>query len=297
MEREMLEVDREWTGREISPDDVAYILYTSGSTGIPKGVAVPHGALANFLLSMAEMPGITEANGTLAITTISFDISALEIFLPLITGGRFDLVSTADSRDGGKLMEILDRTKATVKQATPATWRLLIAAGWKGCKMLCGGETLDLQLGGMLTRMGDQLWNLDGPTETTVWSTLWRVREKPEFVRIGNPIANTGVHILAPEGSPLPPGVTGELWISAAGLAHGYWKRPDLNEKSFVNDAAPAISRRYHTGDLARLHPDGTLECLGRSDRQVKTRGFRVELGEIESALVQHPGSAKQRSR
>ncbi len=293
MEMEMLEVDREGADRVISPDDVAYIIYTSGSTGIPKGVTIPHGALANFLLSMAEMPGITEADRTLAVTTISFDISALEIFLPLITGGRFDLVSTADSRDGGKLMEILDRTKATVMQATPATWRILIEAGWKGgkfLKMLCGGEALDLQLACMLTRMGGQLWNLYGPTETTIWSTLWLVPKEPEFVRIGNPIANTGVHILATDGSPLPPGVTGELWISGAGLANGYWKRPDLNGKSFVNDADPSISRRYHTGDLARLHPNGTLECLGRSDGQVKIRGFRVELGEIENALIQHPG-------
>jgi len=276
---------------EISPIDPAYVIYTSGSTGRPKGVVVSHGALANFLLSMTETPGFTEGDKLLAVTTISFDISALEIFLPLITGGTCDLISTEVARDGRSLLEKLKSSHATVMQATPATWRLLIDAGWEGSpdlKILCGGEALDLPLATRLVKMGCQLWNHYGPTETTVWSTLWRVPGEPQFIRIGEPIANTGIHILSADGSPAAPGVTGSLWISGAGLADGYWKRPDLTEKNFV-------SSRYHTGDLAKWHADGTLECLGRSDGQVKIRGFRVELGEIEAALTAHPqvGQAK----
>lgn len=174
-------------------------------------------------------------------------------------------------------------------QATPATWRMLVDAGWTGSpalKILCGGEALDLPLARQLQPMGRELWNLYGPTETTVWSTLWRVPENPGSIRIGGPIANTGIHVLAADGSPLPPGVTGELWISGAGLAEGYWKRPELTDRSFV-------AGRYRTGDLARWHRDGTLECLGRSDDQLKIRGFRVEPGEIEAALVAHPRIAR----
>ena len=271
------------------PTDPAYVIYTSGSTGKPKGVVVSHGALANFLLSMAEIPGFTEADRLLAVTTISFDISALEIFLPLVTGGNFKLLSTNDSRNGQSLLEELKSSRATVMQATPATWRLLIDSDWKGSsnlKILCGGEALDLPLAVQLRKLGCQLWNLYGPTETTVWSTLWQVPQNPETIRIGCPIANTGIHILAPDGSPLPPGVTGELWISGAGLADGYWQNPELTGENFV-------SSRYHTGDLARWRRDGTLECLGRSDGQVKIRGFRVELGEIEAVIAAHPQIAQ----
>ncbi|MES2439182.1 MAG: amino acid adenylation domain-containing protein [Verrucomicrobiota bacterium] len=277
-----------------SPADTAYVIYTSGSTGKPKGVVISHGALANFLLSMAESPGFAGTDRLLAVTTISFDISALEIFLPLITGGMTDLVSTAVARDGTALLERLQSTRATVMQATPATWRLLIDAGWQGSpdlRILCGGEALDLPLASQLVKMGSQLWNLYGPTETTIWSSLWRVPADPDAIRIGSPIANTGLHVLAPDGSALPPGVTGELWISGDGLAKGYWNRPKLTSVSFVSP--PPAPRRYNTGDLARWHADGSLECLGRSDGQVKIRGFRVELGEIESAIAAHPQVAQ----
>lgn len=289
LEDSMFEQSTDVPTYQNQPEDPAYVIYTSGSTGKPKGVVVSHAALANFLLSMQESPGFDETDRLLAVTTISFDIAALEIFLPLITGGRFDLLSADDSRDGSRLLEILHETKATVMQATPATWRMMIDAGWKGTaalKILCGGEALDLQLATHLRTLGGQLWNLYGPTETTVWSTLWQVSEHPETIRIGHPIANTGIHILADDGSVLPPGVTGQLWISGSGLANGYWKRPNLTAEKFVNG-------RYHTGDLARWNRDGSLECLGRTDGQIKIRGFRVELEEIEAAISQHPHVAQ----
>ena len=291
LDERLMEISTKPVAHEIVPTDPAYVIYTSGSTGRPKGVVVSHGALANFLLSMAETPGFTEGDKLLAVTTISFDISALEIFLPLVTGGTCDLVSSETARDGLSLLETLGSSRATVMQATPATWRMLIDAGWEGSpdlKILCGGEALDLPLATRLVKLGCQLWNLYGPTETTVWSTLWRVPQNPKFIRIGQPIANTGIHILAGDGSPAAPGVTGELWISGSGLADGYWKRPDLTEKKFV-------SSRYHTGDLAKWHADGTLECCGRSDGQVKIRGFRVELGEIEATLAAHPQVAQSK--
>ncbi|MCU0748415.1 MAG: amino acid adenylation domain-containing protein [Akkermansiaceae bacterium] len=278
----------------IAAEDPAYIIYTSGSTGIPKGVVVSHGALANFLQSMAETPGFTEADHLLAVTTVSFDISLLELFLPLVSGGSVEIVPTTTARDGHALLEKLHSSGATVMQATPATWRMLVDAGWRGTpdlKILCGGESLDLELAKVLVHKGCQLWNLYGPTETTVWSTCWRVPAAPEAIRIGTPIANTGIHILSSAQIPTPPGVQGTLWISGAGLADGYWKREDLTASRFagIQDHDGRSITAYNTGDLARWHDDGTLECIGRSDGQVKIRGFRVELGEIEAAVSSHP--------
>jgi len=274
--------------------DPAYIIYTSGSTGKPKGVVVSHGALANFLLSMQEEPGLKEGERLLAVTTVSFDISALEIFLPLITGGTVDLVPTRIARDASALRARLEAFKHDVMQATPATWRMLIDAGWQGSpklRILCGGEAMDLPLAKRLVRMGREAWNLYGPTETTVWSTIWKIPADPQRISIGHPIANTSIRIAAEDGTPMPPGVPGELLISGAGLAEGYWNRPDMSADRFVSPNG--IERFYRTGDLARWHPDGTLECLGRSDGQVKVRGFRVELGEIDAALLAHMGVAE----
>ncbi|MCW1912297.1 amino acid adenylation domain-containing protein [Luteolibacter sp. GHJ8] len=280
------------------PRDAAYIIYTSGSTGKPKGVVVSHGALANFLLSMAEQPGFKEGQSLLAITTVSFDISALEIFLPLVAGGTVDLVPGKTSRDPAALIARITETKPDVMQATPATWKMLMDAGWQGSpdlKILCGGEAMDLPLAKRLVKLGREAWNLYGPTETTVWSTIWKLPENPDRISIGHPIANTGIHITAEDGTPMPPGVPGELLISGAGLADGYWQRPELTAERFISK--PKISalgsRLYRTGDLARWNPDGTVECLGRSDGQVKIRGFRVELGEIDSALLSHLGVAE----
>jgi amino acid adenylation domain-containing protein len=295
----MLEQENSPKLPDIKSSDSAYIIYTSGSTGQPKGVVVSHGALANFLLAMAESPGFTEADHLLAVTTISFDISTLELFLPLTSGGSLELASTAVARDGHALLASLRTSRATVMQATPATWRLLIDSGWTGSpdlKILCGGEALDLQLASQLVKMGCQLWNLYGPTETTVWSTCWRVPDKPDCIRIGKPIANTGIHILAEDGNVLPPGVPGQLWISGSGLAEGYWKKEDLTKERFVSmkmDERELLA--YHTGDIARWHADGQIECLGRSDGQIKIRGFRVESGEIEAALASHPDVSQAR--
>lgn len=279
--------------------DPAYIIYTSGSTGKPKGVVVSHGALANFLLSMAEEPGFREGQRLLAVTTVSFDISALEIFLPLVAGGTVDLVAGKVARDPLALLERLRATKPDLMQATPATWRMLMDAGWEGSrdlKILCGGEAMDLPLAKRLVRMGRETWNMYGPTETTVWSTLWKVPDHPERISIGHPIANTGIYIAGEDGALAPPGVPGELLISGSGLADGYWLRPELTEDRFIDSISllpGPHSKLYRTGDLARWHPDGTLECLGRSDGQVKVRGFRVELGEIDAALLSHLGVAE----
>lgn len=272
-----------------APTDPAYILYTSGSTGRPKGVVIPHAALANFLLSMAETPGFRAGETLLALTTISFDISGLELFLPLVVGGTVDLVPAETARDPAALRRHFEKTDPDVMQATPATWRMLLEAGWRGSRklrILCGGEALDLPLARALRPLSAELWNLYGPTETTIWSTAWPVPAEPDAIRIGRPVANTPLRILGPGDRPIPPGVPGELLIGGAGLATGYWRRDALTAERFIHLHG---ERFYRTGDLARWHPDGSLECLGRTDSQVKVRGFRIELGEIDAALLSHP--------
>lgn len=294
IDRSGIDAARPAEPEESAPEDTAYIIHTSGSTGRPKGVAIPHSALSNFLQSMAETPGFTSADRLLAVTTVSFDISLLEIFLPLVCGGSVEILSEHETRDGHALAKALETSGATVMQATPATWRMLIGAGWKGTgvlKVLCGGEALDSSLAGALAERAAQVWNLYGPTETTVWSTIWRVPPNPGPIRIGSPIANTGIHIVADDGRLPPPGVPGHLWISGAGLSQGYWNQPELTRARHAVIPTPdgGFVKAYQTGDIARLHDDGTLECLGRIDNQVKIRGFRVELGEIEAVLSSHP--------
>ncbi|MBK9942043.1 MAG: amino acid adenylation domain-containing protein [Kouleothrix sp.] len=277
-------------GLAAGPDDLAYIIYTSGSTGRPKGVQIPHRALANFLAAMRVEPGLGPDDTLLAVTTISFDIAGLELFLPLLVGARLVLAPREVAVDGARLAALLDASGATVMQATPVTWRLLLDAGWPGApglRALCGGEALPPALAAELLPRTAELWNLYGPTETTIWSTLERVGAGP--LTIGRPIANTEVHVLDERGQPTPIGVPGELCIGGDGLAVGYYGRPDLTAERFI--AAPHVAggRLYRTGDLARWRTDGRLECLGRLDQQVKLRGYRIELGEIESALLQHP--------
>ncbi|MFN6487001.1 MULTISPECIES: non-ribosomal peptide synthetase [unclassified Nostoc] len=282
-----------------SPDDLAYVIYTSGSTGRPKGVAVCHSSLTNFLYSMKEKPGIAASDTLLAITTISFDIAALEIYLPLIVGAKIVLVSREIASDSIQLSEQL-LNGITFLQATPATWRILLAAGWKGStqlKILCGGEALTWELANQLLERSAELWNLYGPTETTIWSDIYQINnfERKNYfqgavVSIGKPIANTRIYILDSYNQPLPPGIPGELCIAGAGLAQGYLNRPDLSAEKFIDlNLFNQTERIYKTGDLARWLPDGNLQYLGRIDRQVKLRGFRIELGEIEASLLKHP--------
>lgn len=274
--------------------DAAYVIYTSGSTGRPKGVVVPQGALANFLASMALQPGLGADDVLAAVTTVSFDIAGLELYLPLTVGARVELASRDTVTDGVALAEWLAQCQATVLQATPATWRLLLETDWHPARALrafCGGEPLPRDLADRLLERVGQLWNLYGPTETTIWSTVHWVEAAPVPISIGRPIANTQVHVLNAHGEPVPIGVPGELCIGGAGVATGYHERAELTAERFVADrfAAQAGARLYRTGDLARWDAQGRLHHLGRLDHQVKVRGYRIELGEIETALSAHP--------
>jgi amino acid adenylation domain-containing protein len=277
----------------VNPNDLAYVLYTSGSTGRPKGVEIPHSALVNFLHSMQREPGFTAHDTLLAVTTLSFDIAGLELYLPLVSGGKLVIASRDDARDPVRLMERMRDSRCTVMQATPATWRALIDAGWTGSKqlrVLCGGESLLPQLAKDLLTRCSEVWNVYGPTETTIWSSVHKVTPVNGPVPIGHPIANTQFFVLDANGSLLPPGVIGELYIGGAGLARGYLHQPELTRERFIPSPFEPGARLYRTGDLGRWRPaDGTLEFLGRADNQVKIRGFRVELEEIEAILDQHP--------
>jgi amino acid adenylation domain-containing protein len=275
---------------EARPEDAAYIIYTSGSTGRPKGVAVSHGSLMNFLWSMAREPGLEAADVLAAVTTISFDIAGLELYLPLLVGARVELVARETAADGPALAALLTERGATVLQATPATWRLLVEADWHarpGFRGFCGGEALPRDLADSLLERVGELWNLYGPTETTIWSSVERVQRGDE-ITIGHPIANTQVYIVGNSGELQPIGVPGEIWIGGEGVAIGYHHRPELTAERFVAASFGAASGRrlYRTGDLGRWRGDGRIEHLGRLDDQVKIRGFRIELGEIESVLA-----------
>jgi len=280
------------------PDGLAYVIYTSGSTGRPKGVQVTHGALVNFLLSMKERPGFGAGDVLVAVTTLSFDIAGLEIFLPLIAGGRLVIAQREVAVDGDRLAALLDVSGATVLQATPATWKLLLQAGWRGLggfRTLCGGEALPRDLARRLLEGGADLWNLYGPTETTIWSAVTQVRAEAGPVPIGRPIDRTELLILNRALEPVADGAEGELFLGGAGLARGYLRRPGLTAERFVphlGSSQPG-GRLYRTGDLARFRSDGQAEFLGRTDHQVKIRGFRIELGEIESLLLENPEVAE----
>lgn len=275
-------------------DDVAYIIYTSGSTGQPKGVEVLHRGVANFLGTMVQTPGIEPDAVLVAVTTLSFDIAVLELLLPLTVGARVVIASKDDAADGRRLQALMEQSGVTIMQATPATWRLLLSAGWEGrggMTVLAGGEALAPDLATELLQRADTVWNMYGPTETTVWSTCHRVSEADDRVLIGRPIANTTVYVVDEMMQPVPIGVPGELLIGGAGVAKGYWKRPQLTAERFVpNPFAPADGPVYRTGDLVRFRPHGALEYHRRLDNQVKIRGFRIELGEIETALKQYEG-------
>ncbi|BAZ37908.1 amino acid adenylation domain protein [Calothrix sp. NIES-4101] len=278
-----------------NPENLAYVIYTSGSTGTPKGVQIPHKAVVNFLSSMRQIPGLTQEDILLSVTTLSFDIAALELYLPLIVGARLVLVNREVITDSTQLLKQLVTQGVTIMQATPATWRILVTAGWqskKTMKILCGGEALDSSLAYQLLERGQEVWNLYGPTETTIWSAVGKVNSQEQeqgISLIGRPIANTQFYILDAHRELVPIGVPGELHIGGVGLAQGYWNRPELTGEKFIPNPFEPGQRLYKTGDLVRWQKDGKIEFLGRIDHQVKIRGFRIELGEIESLLEKHP--------
>jgi amino acid adenylation domain-containing protein len=279
----------------VTPDNLAYVIYTSGSTGKPKGVQIPHRAVVNFLTSMRRRPGMEAEDRVLAVTTLSFDIAGLEMYLPLTVGASLEIVTRETASDGRQLLSKLKTSGATVMQATPVTWRMLLETGWEGdraLKILCGGEALPRQLADQLWGRCGSLWNMYGPTETTIWSTTSKVRRGHGVVSIGRPIANTQIYILDRLLQPVPVGVLGELYIGGDGLARGYLKRPELTAEKFIPNpfGSGQGDRLYRVGDLARYLPDGDIDFLGRIDHQVKIRGFRIELGEIEAALRKHAG-------
>jgi amino acid adenylation domain-containing protein len=276
------------------PSHLAYVLYTSGSTGKPKGVEICHRAVVNFLNSMRAVPGIEMEDTLLSVTSLSFDIFGLELWLPLTTGAKVVIASEAAVRDGRELAALMKRSGATVMQATPSTWRLLLESRWEGnphLKILCGGEAWPAQLAEQLLPKCGSLWNMYGPAETTIWSAVDQVREgRP--VLLGRPIANTQFYVVDSYLQAVPVGVPGELLIGGDGLARGYLNRPELTAEKFIANpfSTESSSRLYRTGDLVRHLPDGDIEFLGRIDQQVKIRGFRIELGEIESILRTHAG-------
>jgi amino acid adenylation domain-containing protein len=269
------------------PDQLAYVIYTSGSTGKPKGVEIPHRAVVNLLSTMARTRG--SANDVLvAVTTISFDIAGLELFLPLIVGAKVVIAERETVADGYRLLKQLETSGATAMQATPAGWRLLAGSRVpraRQFKMLCGGEALPRDLANRLLEGAGELWNMYGPTETTIWSSCTRVTAGQARLPSGNPIGNTQFYVLDHHDQPAPTGVPGQLHIGGDGVARGYYKRPELTAEKFIANPF-AGGRMYRTGDLARWLPDGGLQVVGRIDHQVKLRGFRIELGEIETVLV-----------
>ncbi|AWK06834.1 non-ribosomal peptide synthetase [Flavobacterium crocinum] len=273
----------------------AYILYTSGSTGNPKGVPITHKNLVNFLCSMAIEPGLNENDRLLSITTISFDIAGLELYLPLIKGATLILADQETARDGRLLLDLVKTEKINFLQATPTTWSMLLDSGWSEklpIKALCGGEAMPVDLARELIAKCDTLWNVYGPTETTVWSSLKQIKNAGEIITIGKPIANTQIYLIDEQSQLVAPGNIGEIIIGGDGVAKGYWNRPELTAEKFIKNNITANEQEilYRTGDLGKLLPNNEIECLGRLDQQVKIRGHRIEPGEVEQALLSLDG-------
>jgi amino acid adenylation domain-containing protein/thioester reductase-like protein len=285
----------------VNAENLAYTIYTSGSTGKPKGVQIMHGAVVSFLHSMQQEPGLTAHDVLLSVTTISFDIAVLELFLPLTVGAQAVIISREVASDAMQLSKAIAESGATVMQATPATWRMLLAMGWEGnrqLKILCGGEALTRSLANQLLERSASVWNMYGPTETTIWSMVYQVEFGDGPISVGHPILKTQVYLLkeltrrkADILETVPDGSIGEVYIGGIGLARGYLNRPELTSERFVENpfSHEPGSRLYKTGDLGRYLPDGRLELIGRSDNQIKIRGHRIELGDIEAALSLHP--------
>ncbi|MGE0158280.1 MAG: amino acid adenylation domain-containing protein [Gemmatimonadales bacterium] len=279
----------------VRPSDLAYVIYTSGSTGRPKGVEVEHRNVVAFLEAMRREPGMTSNDTILALTSLTFDIAGLELWLPMVVGARVVIASEDDTTDADRLARAIEAFDISFLQATPATWRMLLEAKWPGkpgLKALVGGEALPVDLGTALSPRVAELWNMYGPTETTIWSTAARVgADQMGSVPIGRPIANTRVYVLDPAGQPTPVGVWGELHIAGEGVARGYHDRPELTAERFTTISISSVGseRVFRTGDIGRWRHDGQLDFAGRRDDQIKLRGYRIELGEIEAALLAHP--------
>lgn len=284
----------------VTSNHLMYVIYTSGSTGKPKGVQITHRALVNFLYAIRYSVGLAPQDKLLAVTTLSFDIATLELYLPLLTGAEVILASRETALDALQLLEKINTTGATVMQATPATWQLLLNVGWERTphlKILCGGEALPRLMAEKMLERGRCVWNLYGPTETTVWSTVYQVpaqtvsaTDNSAVELIGKPLLNTQLYILDEFLQPTPIGIAGELYIGGDGLARGYLNRPALTNERFIPNpfSDQPDSRLYRTGDLVRYRADGHVEYISRIDHQVKIRGFRIEIGEIEAQLRQH---------
>ncbi|MEM7414867.1 MAG: non-ribosomal peptide synthetase, partial [Gemmatimonadota bacterium] len=277
----------------IERDQLAYTIYTSGSTGRPKGVEVSHGNLAHFTAAMLALPGVFEDDVVLAKTTVAFDPSVVELLTTLVVGARMVIANPNEVTTGRRLARAIERSGATLVQATPATFHMLYEAGWEGeagLRILVGGEALPVELARRLASTCGEVWNIYGPTEGTVWSTCWRVPADVDSIRIGSPMGDERVVVLDDRMEPTPTGVLGELFVGGAGVTRGYRNRPDLTEAAYVPNPFSEIlgARLYRTGDIARVLDDGSLECFGRRDSQVQLRGFRIELAEIESVLSEH---------
>ena len=277
----------------VNSSGLAYILYTSGSTGKPKGVKITHVNLINLLTSVQAKPGITPEDRLLAVTTISFDIAGLELFLPLITGAELMISELETARDGRLLLDMMEKENITIMQATPSTWRMMLDAGWNKpspVKIFCGGEPLPRDLADQLIDLSSELWNMYGPTETTIYSIIKRIR-KDELITIGQPINHTQIYLYNEQMELVQDGETGEIFIGGEGVAAGYLNQPELTAERFLPDpfSSDPWARLYKTGDLARRLQNGDIEYLGRIDQQVKIRGHRIELGEIENILTGHP--------
>jgi amino acid adenylation domain-containing protein len=272
--------------------NLAYILYTSGSTGMPKGVQIEHRNLYNLLLSIKKFPGLTNNDKLLAITTISFDISIVELFLPLITGAELVLTDSQTAKDGITLLDIIRDEQISFIQATPVTFKMMLEAGWDeplNIRVICTGEPLPKDLALKIVPRCSALYNMYGPTETTIFSTGKQIRATDETITIGKPIDNTIIYILNDNNKQVKDGETGEIYIAGDGVARGYINKPELTAERFLNDpfAGKPNENMYRTGDLGRMLPSGEIECLGRIDNQVKISGYRIELSEIEFILHQ----------
>ncbi|MBL4676115.1 MAG: amino acid adenylation domain-containing protein, partial [Mucilaginibacter sp.] len=274
--------------KTVTGDDLAYILYTSGSTGKPKGVQIAHHSLVNMMLSFQKQPGITAQDKVLAVATISFDIAGIDLYLPLSVGAEIVLADSITAKDGRALLDIVRTQGISILQATPYTWRMMLEVGWEEqlpLKVFTGGEALAKDLAERLIPRSKEVWNLYGPTETTIYSVIKHITDAND-VTIGWPVDNTQIYILDENKNNLPVGEIGEIYIGGVGVAsQGYLNRPELNAERFIDNPFAEGEKIYRTGDLAKLKPDGDIVYLGRIDHQVKVRGYRIELGEIEHNL------------